>query len=113
YYKLGGEAYGVTGNTTHLYVADLQKGVYILNITDPSHLIEISEYSNAAPHDIFWNDNEIFLADQDKGLIILDEHLEPLYAGFPRDLSLQLFLIGATLVVGLILPVYWYRRHKE
>ncbi|MFX0209504.1 MAG: LVIVD repeat-containing protein, partial [Candidatus Hodarchaeota archaeon] len=113
YYKLGGEAYGVTGNTTHLYVADLQKGVYTLNITDPSQPEEISEYSNAAPHDIFWNDNKIFLADQDKRLIILDEHLEPVYNGIPRDISLQLFSIATTLVVGSILPFYWYRRNKK
>ncbi len=113
YYKLGGEAYGVTGNTTHLYVADLQKGVYVLNITDPSHPKEISEYSSAAPHDIYWNDKKIFLADQDKRLIILDEHLEPLYTGFPRDISLQLFLIAVTLVVGLILPFYWYRETRN
>lgn len=81
YYRLGGEAYGVTGNTTHLYVADLQKGVYLLNITDPSHPEEISEYNNAAPHDIFWNDDIIFLADQDKELIILNSDLTSIYSG--------------------------------
>ncbi|MFW9991586.1 MAG: LVIVD repeat-containing protein [Candidatus Odinarchaeota archaeon] len=113
YYKPGGEAWGVTGNTTHLYVADLQKGVYILNITDPSHPKEISEYNSAAPHDIFWNDDKIFLADQDKRLIILNEHLEPLFTGFPRDISLQLFFIAVTLVAGSISPLHWYRRNKE
>ncbi|MFX0152750.1 MAG: LVIVD repeat-containing protein, partial [Candidatus Hodarchaeota archaeon] len=113
YVKLGGEAYGVTGNTTHLYVADLQIGVYVLNITDPSHPKEISEYSNAAPHDIFWNDEKIFLADQDKQIIILNEHLNPLYPGFPRDISLQLFLIAVTLVFGSILPIYLFRKFLQ
>ncbi len=111
--KSEGEAYGVSGNTTHLYVADLQLGAFLLNITDPSQPTELTSYSNAVPHDIYFDGINIYLADQDKRLIILDEHLKPLYTGFPRDLSLQLFLIGVTLVVGLILPLYWYRRNKE
>ncbi|MFW9906629.1 MAG: LVIVD repeat-containing protein [Candidatus Thorarchaeota archaeon] len=112
YHKLGGEAYGVTGNTTHLYVADLQLGVYLLNITDPSHPTELVSYSNAAPHDILFDGSNIYLADQDKQLIILDEHLDPLYTGLPRDISLQLVLIGVTIVAS-ILPIYWFRKRKN
>jgi hypothetical protein len=111
YYKLGGEAYGVTGNTTHLYVADLQLGAYLLNITDPSNPTELVSYSNAAPHDIIFDGINVYLADQDKQLIILDEHLDPLYSGLPRDISLQLVLIGVTFVAS-IPPVYWFRKFR-
>ena len=105
--------HAVSGNNTHLYVADLQLGAYLLNITNPSQPTELASYSNAAPHDIYFDDNNIYLADQDKRLIILNQHLEPLFAGFPRDIKLQLLLIGITLVVGSILPISWYRRKKE
>ena len=111
--KSGGEVYGVAGNRTHFFVADLQLGAYSLNITDPSHPTELASYSHAAPHDVYFDGTNVYLADQDKQLIILDEHLESLYSGFPRDITLQQFLIGVTLVVGLIPPVYWYRRNKE
>ena len=115
--KSGGEVYGVAGNRTHLFAADLQLGVFSLNITDPSHPTELASYSHAVPHDVFFDGKNIYLADQDMGLIILDERLQPLYSGFPRDISLllflQLFLIGITLVVVSILPVYWYWRNKQ
>ncbi|MHA2244007.1 MAG: LVIVD repeat-containing protein [Candidatus Hodarchaeales archaeon] len=111
--KSEGEAYGVSGNNTHLYVADLQLGAYLLNITNPSQPTELASYGNAAPHDIYFEDKTIYLADQDKRLIILNQHLEPLFAGFPRDIKLQLLLIGITLVVGSILPISWYRRKKK
>lgn len=73
--KPGGEAYGVTGNGTHLYVADLQQGVYLLNITDSRHPIELAHFSDVAPHDIFSDGNNIYLADQDRQLIIFEPNL--------------------------------------
>ena len=112
YHKPDGEAYGVTGNTTHLYVADLQLGAFLLNITDPSHPTELASYSNAAPHDIIFDGINVYLADQDKELIILDEHLDPLYSGLPRDISLQLVLIVVTIGAS-IPPVYWFRKFRQ
>ncbi len=75
YYKSDGEVFGVTGNTTHLYVADLQQGVYLLDITNPTTPIEIAHNRNAVPHDIFYYGNFIYLADQDTELNILDSNL--------------------------------------
>ncbi|MHA2366945.1 MAG: LVIVD repeat-containing protein [Candidatus Hodarchaeales archaeon] len=113
YTKTGGEAYGVTGNRTHLYVADLQLGAYLLDITNPSQPIEIASYSNAFPHDIFFDGSLIYLADQDKQIIILDQYLEPLFSGVSRNTDLQVFLIGITFVYGAILPIWWYRRKRR
>ncbi|MFX0087029.1 MAG: LVIVD repeat-containing protein [Candidatus Hodarchaeota archaeon] len=113
YSKTGGEAYGVTGNTTHLYVADLQLGTYLLDITTPSQPIEVAAYSNACSHDIFFDGSQVYLADQDKYLIILDQYLDPLFSGFPLDITLQIVLIGLTLVYGAILPVMLYRKRKK
>ena len=82
YTKPNGEAWGVGGNATHLNVADLHKGTYILNVTDPHHPQEIAHNTNAAPHDIWRDDQYVFLADQDRELIILDSHLNILYTAF-------------------------------
>ncbi len=111
--KSGGEAYGVAGNRTHLFVADLQLGAFSLNITEPSHPTELASCSHAVPHDVYFDGTNIYLADQDRLLIILDEHLEPLYTGFPRDINLQLFLIGVTIVVGSSLPIYRFRKFLQ
>ena len=75
YNKPDGEAWGVTGNTTHLYVADLHRGVYLLNISNPTTPIEVAYFSNAAPHDIFNDGKYIYLADQDTELNIFDSNL--------------------------------------
>ncbi|MFX0183327.1 MAG: LVIVD repeat-containing protein [Candidatus Hodarchaeota archaeon] len=108
YYNFEGEAYGVTGNTTHLFVADLLKGVYSLNITDPSHPEEISEYINAAPHDIVWNDDKIFLADQDKELIILNSDLTSIYSGRGLIPGFEF----SYLIIGLFIS-YLYKRNLK
>lgn len=105
YSKLGGEAYGVTGNNTHLYVADLQLGSYLLDIANPSIITEIASFENAFPHDIFFNGKNIFLADQDRFLIILDQNLILLYSGINRDISLQILTTGIILVLILFLPM--------
>ena len=80
YYKPRGEAYGVHGNGTFLNVADLQEGTYTLNITDPQQPHEIAHNTNAAPHDIWRDDQNVFLADQDRELIILDSQLNIVYS---------------------------------
>jgi len=81
YYKLEGEAYGVTGNSTHLYVADLQQGVYLLDISNPAQPNEIVSYNNAHPHDIFYDGERIYLADQDRELFIFRTDLKLIYRG--------------------------------
>ena len=82
YTKSGGEAYGVCGNATIVNVADLQEGTYTLNITDPQHPKEIAHNTNAAPHNVWRDDQHVFLADQDRELIILDFGLNILYAAY-------------------------------
>ena len=82
YTKTNGEAWGVSGNATHLNVADLHQGTYTLNIADPHHPQEIAHNTNAAPHDIWRDDEKIFLADQDRELIILDSNLNILYTAY-------------------------------
>ncbi|MFX0205202.1 MAG: LVIVD repeat-containing protein [Candidatus Hodarchaeota archaeon] len=81
YYKIEGEAYGVSGNSTHLYVADLQQGVYLLDISNPAQPSEIVSYNNAHPHDIFYDGEYVYLADQDRELFIFETDLTLIYRG--------------------------------
>ncbi|MFX1283165.1 MAG: LVIVD repeat-containing protein [Promethearchaeota archaeon] len=81
YQKSECEVFGVTGNTTHLYVADLQKGVYLLNITDINQPFEIAHYRDATPHDIFYDGEYVYLADQDRELFIFEADLTLVYRG--------------------------------
>jgi hypothetical protein len=82
YTKPSGEAYGVYGNATFINVADLQQGTYSLNITDPLRPQEIAHNTNAAPHDVWSGYQNVFLADQDRELIILDSNLNILYTAY-------------------------------
>ncbi len=103
YYKTEGEAYGVTGNATHLYVADLQQGVYLLNITDPKRPIEIMHYSEAVPHDIFYDGKYIYLADQDTELNIFDSNLALISRSAEASVSgFEIFFVIACLFTVLI-----------
>jgi|GEM_PF-1660238 len=68
----GGEVYGICKEGDYLYVADLQEGVEIWNISDkkyPTLDMTIEEY---APHDIEVRDGIIYLADQDRSFVIID-----------------------------------------
>lgn len=105
--KSGGEAYGVTGNRTHLYVADLQLGVYLLNISDPTHPVELTHNSHAAPHGISFDGRYIYLADQDRKIIILSPDLSLLYTGYPLP-----GYVVPTLLLG-ILVIILTRRETE
>lgn len=67
----GGEVYGVCGNDSYIFLGDLQEGVEVLNYTDSYTLPEIASYV-ATPHDIEFNENYIYLADQDNGFILLE-----------------------------------------
>ncbi|NPE07957.1 MAG: hypothetical protein GNW80_06730 [Asgard group archaeon] len=67
----GGEVYGVCGNDTYIFLGDLQEGVEVLNYTSSYTLPEIASYV-ATPHDIDFNENFIYLADQDNGFILLE-----------------------------------------
>ncbi|MHA2246975.1 MAG: LVIVD repeat-containing protein [Candidatus Hodarchaeales archaeon] len=81
YNKPEGEVYGVTGNSTHLYVADLLQGVYLLDISNPAQPNEIISYNNSHPHDIFYDGEHIYLADQDRELFIFEPDLTLVHRG--------------------------------
>jgi hypothetical protein len=114
YLKTGGEAYSVIGNNTHLYVADLLKGCYLLDITDPANPMEIASYSNAAAHCIFNDGSYIYLADQDNGLIILNLDLTSVYGGYApvSGFNLPFVVIG---IVSLLIISKWKigRQYQE
>lgn len=105
YLKPGGEAYGVTGNETHLYVADLQKGVYLLNITDPSNPTEVTQYRDAAPHGIFSDGKKIYLADQDRQLIILETDLTYIYSSGKALASFEFPVLITTFILILFCKI--------
>lgn len=67
----GGEIYGVCSWQNQLAIADLQKGVFIYDISDPTNPIKIAEDKSYHPHNIWYDGTYIFLADQDKGFVIL------------------------------------------
>ncbi|MBD3190793.1 MAG: hypothetical protein GF308_09125 [Candidatus Heimdallarchaeota archaeon] len=67
----GGEIYGVCGNDSYLFLGDLQEGLEVLTYSNSSYLSEIASYE-ATPHDIAFNDNYIYLADQDRGFLVLE-----------------------------------------
>ena len=101
YREIDGEAYGVWGNSTHLYVADLQKGVYCLDISEGSHAYKIFHNLEAAPHDITGEGNYVYLGDQDYRLKIYDDHLNCLYEG--HIISYVIPIIITVISVGIII----------
>ena len=100
YQEFQGEAYGVWGNSTHLYVADLQKGVYCLNIAEGSPVSKSFHYLKAAPHGVSGYGNYVYLADQDFRFMIFDDHLNCLYTG--HIISYVIPIIIAVISVGII-----------
>lgn len=107
YQEPGGEAYGVWGNSTHLFVADLQKGIYCLNIAENGRLSKGNQYLETAPHDISGEGDYVYLADQDFRLKIFDTNLNCLYNGHKRSYWLPISL--GIVSLGLIL----YDRKKS
>ncbi|MFW9924109.1 MAG: LVIVD repeat-containing protein [Candidatus Thorarchaeota archaeon] len=67
----GGEVYGVCGNNSYIFLGDLQEGVEVLNNSNPIQLIEVASYT-ATPHDIEYQGNYIYVADQDNGFLLLE-----------------------------------------
>ncbi|MHA2345192.1 MAG: LVIVD repeat-containing protein, partial [Candidatus Hodarchaeales archaeon] len=106
--KSAGEAYGVAGNRTHLYVADLQLGVYLLNITDPTHPVEIKQNGNTHPHDISFDGEFIYLADQDRKIIIFSSELTMLFSGS----NVNGFQIPV-LIAGVMILVIFTKKTKR
>ena len=100
YQEPGGEAYGVWGNATHLFVADLQKGTYCLTITEGG-LSKMCQYEGPAPHDISSSGEMIYLADQDFRLMIFDTNLKCLYDGHKKGYWLP--IVCAIITVSLII----------
>ena len=106
--KPGGEVYGVAGNRTHLYVADLQLGVYSLNITDPTRPVEMAHNENAAPHDLSFDGEFVYLADQDRKIIILSPELNMLYSGYTVT-GFQ----NSILILGLLIIAFSTRKRRK
>ena len=67
-----GEAWGASGDGTQLWIADLQEGVELYDARDPARPQLIGRAENYAPHDITFAGGYAYLADQDKGLVILE-----------------------------------------
>lgn len=66
-----GEAQGVWGNGSFLYVAD-NYSIEVLDISNPVHPFKVAEYSDvSAAHDIFVNGELIFAATGNRSLLIL------------------------------------------
>ena len=67
-----GEAWGVTGDRYRLWIADLQEGVEAYDVSDSLHPRRVTEIKRYAPHDIFCDGAYLYLADQDRGFVILE-----------------------------------------
>jgi hypothetical protein len=68
----GGEALGVWGDGETLYVADNFRAE-VLDVLDPTQPREVGEYPNLnGAHDIYVEENLIYIAEGKKGLIILE-----------------------------------------
>jgi hypothetical protein len=68
----GGEAWGISAADGIVCIADLQEGVEFYDIQDAGRPKLIAESSRYAPHDVFYDGRYAYLADQDKGLVILE-----------------------------------------
>lgn len=66
----GGEAYGVSGDSTRIFVADLQQGVELLDVSEPSNIRLAARLQGYAPHSVCLSGTHVYLADQDKGLVV-------------------------------------------
>ena len=67
----GGEAYGVSVEGHYLYVADLQDGVEVWDVSDPHAPQKLDGDGQYAPHGIFHDGTYLYLADQDQHFVVL------------------------------------------
>ncbi len=99
----GGEVYGVSGNREYLVLADLQEGAELLDVTDLRNPVLVAEYSNAAPHSVYFDGKYAYLGDQDKEFILIDfDADEPI--GYPSR-SLNVNLLWAIPIILLSIGV--------
>ena len=68
----GGEAWGVGGDAKYLWIGDLQEGVELYDASNPRSPVLIAQDPAYAPHDVFFDGQYTYLADQDQGFIILE-----------------------------------------
>jgi hypothetical protein len=68
----GGEAWGIGGDSHHLWIVDLQEGIKLFDVSDPRLPELVAQDQHYAPHDLFFNGDYAYLADQDRGFIILE-----------------------------------------
>jgi hypothetical protein len=68
----GGEAWGIGGDSHHLWIGDLQEGIKLFDVSDPRLPELVAQDQHYAPHDLFFNGDYAYLADQDRGFIILE-----------------------------------------
>jgi hypothetical protein len=68
----GGEAYGVSGDSARLFVADLQQGVKWFDVSAPPSIRLVTRLPGYAPHAIRLTGANVYVADQDKGLVVLE-----------------------------------------
>ncbi len=74
-FNAGGEAWGVGGDSNYLWIGDLQEGIELYDVSNPPSPELIIQDPHYAPHDIFFDGDYAYLADQDRGFIIL-EHIQ-------------------------------------
>jgi hypothetical protein len=116
YFNDGGEVYGVSGNGEYLVLADLQEGAELLNVTDPRNPVEIAEYTNAAPHNVYYDGTYAYLADQDKEFILIDFEGEEVQGYAVRSPSVDFLWtipIGFILSGVLIIAIPFVRKDEE
>ena len=68
----GGEAWGVGGDSKYLWIGDLQEGIELYDVSNPRSPVLIAQDPAYAPHDVFFDGQTTYLADQDRGFIILE-----------------------------------------
>jgi hypothetical protein len=113
YHEIGGEAYGVWGNSTHLYVADLQKGIFCIDITDEGGASKVSQNFEVTPHSISGWENHVFLADQNFRFMILDLDLNFLYDGHKLGYGLPIIIVIVTIAGIIFLRVYQTKESQK
>ena len=101
YQEPNGEFYGVWGNTSHCYVADLQNGILCLNIAADGKLSKGNNNSEPTPHSITSDGNNFYVADQNFRLLIFDQNLNCLYDGHKQSYWIPVWI--SMIPLGIIL----------
>lgn len=68
----GGEAWGTGGDSNFLWVGDLKEGIEFYDISNLQSPVLIAQDHRYAPHDVFYDGQYTYLADQDSGFVILE-----------------------------------------